>query len=74
MARHHDIGLDPDVWFGQVETLASERIGMETVLFVRNIYKYYIAYKLQLETLEARRAAAGPYAPKPPPKKAAPKK
>jgi membrane-bound lytic murein transglycosylase MltF len=67
-------GLDPNVWFGQVEYLASERIGLETVLFVRNIYKYYIAYKLQLETLEARRAAAGPYAPKPPPKKAAPKK
>jgi membrane-bound lytic murein transglycosylase MltF len=68
-------GLDPDVWFGQVEHLASQRIGQETVLFVRNIYKYYIAYKLQLETLEARRDAAAPYlpksAPKPQPKKPA---
>jgi hypothetical protein len=37
------------------------------VLFVRSIYKYYVGYKLQLETLEARRAAAKIYAP--PPKK-----
>jgi hypothetical protein len=28
------------------------------VVYVRNIYKYYVAYKLQLDTLEARRAAA----------------
>jgi membrane-bound lytic murein transglycosylase MltF len=50
-------GLDPNVWFGNVEQIASERIGRETVTYVSNIYKYYIAYKLQLETLEARRAA-----------------
>ena len=51
-------GLDPNVWFNNVELIAARRIGQETVVYVRNIYKYYVAYKLQLETLEARRAAA----------------
>jgi membrane-bound lytic murein transglycosylase MltF len=50
-------GLDPNVWFNNVELIAERRIGHETVVYVRNIYKYYIAYKLQLDTLEARRAA-----------------
>lgn len=39
-------GFDPDVWFGNVEYLAAERIGAETVTYVSNIYKYYIAYRL----------------------------
>ena len=33
-------GLDPNVWFGNVEQIASERIGRETVTYVANIYKY----------------------------------
>ena len=57
--------LDPDIWFGNVERVAARRVGQETVLFVRSIYKYYVGYKLQLETLEARRAAAKVYAPPP---------
>jgi len=61
------MGVDPDVWFDNVERVAARRVGQETVLFVRSIYKYYVAYKLQLDTLEARRAAASVYAP--PPKK-----
>jgi len=45
------------------------------VVYVRNIYKYYIAYRLQLETLEERRAAAEKFAPpKAAPAKAAPAK
>jgi hypothetical protein len=36
------------------------------VVYVRNIYKYYVAYKLQLDTLEARRAAALKLQPKKP--------
>ncbi len=51
-------GLDPNQWFNHVELIAARRVGHETVVYVRNIYKYYVAYKLQLETLEARRAAA----------------
>lgn len=57
------IGLDPDVWFNNVELVAARRVGQETVGYVRNIYKYYVAYTLQLELLEARRAAAAAYAP-----------
>jgi membrane-bound lytic murein transglycosylase MltF len=63
------MGADPDVWFDNVERVAARRVGQETVLFVRSIYKYYVAYTLQLETLQARRAAAAVY--QPPPKKAA---
>ena len=50
-------GLDPNVWFGNVEQVASERIGRETVTYVSNIYKYYIAYRL-LATQQERRDAA----------------
>ena len=50
-------GLNPNVWFNNVELICARRVGQETVVYVRNIYKYYVAYKLQLETLEARRAA-----------------
>jgi membrane-bound lytic murein transglycosylase MltF len=39
-------GLDPDKWFNNVEIVASERLGTETTTYVRNIYKYYVAYKL----------------------------
>jgi len=39
-------GLDPNVWFNNVELAAAEKIGRETVTYVSNIYKYYIAYKL----------------------------
>ena len=50
-------GLNPNVWFGNVEQIASERIGRETVTYVSNIYKYYIAYQLVSEE-NARRIAA----------------
>jgi membrane-bound lytic murein transglycosylase MltF len=48
-------GLDPNKWFNNVEVVASEKIGRETVTYVANIYKYYIAYKLITETAEERR-------------------
>jgi membrane-bound lytic murein transglycosylase MltF len=41
--------LDPNVWFDNVERLAAEQIGRETVQYVSNIYKYYIAYSLVQE-------------------------
>ena len=50
-------GLDPNVWFGNVEQIASERIGRETVNYVANTFKYYIAYRLVLEETERREAA-----------------
>ena len=51
------VGLNPNVWFGNVEVIAAERIGRETVTYVANIYKYYVAYKLVLEASERRAAA-----------------
>ena len=39
-------GLDPNVWFNNVEVLTAEHIGKETVHYVSNIYKYYVAYRL----------------------------
>ncbi len=39
-------GLDPNVWFDNVEVIAAHEIGRETVQYVSNIYKYYIAYRL----------------------------
>jgi membrane-bound lytic murein transglycosylase MltF len=50
-------GLDPNVWFGNVERIASERIGRETVTYVSNIYKYYVAYRLLNDQIERRAAA-----------------
>ena len=50
-------GLNPNVWFGNVERIASERIGRETVTYVSNIYKYYIAYRLLADQQERRAAA-----------------
>jgi membrane-bound lytic murein transglycosylase MltF len=48
-------GLNPNVWFGNVELVAAKRVGQETVTYVRNIYKYYIAYKLELDAAERQR-------------------
>ena len=48
-------GLNPNVWFNNVERIASERIGRETVTYVAHIYKYFIAYRLVVEEIEQRR-------------------
>ena len=45
-------GLDPDQWFNNVEMVTAEKIGIETTTYVRNIFKYYAAYKLSTEAQE----------------------
>jgi len=40
------MGLDPNIWFRNVEVVAAKRIGRETVQYVSNIYKYYVAYRI----------------------------
>ena len=40
------MGLNPNIWFNNVEVAASKVIGRETVQYVSNIYKYYIAYRM----------------------------
>lgn len=49
-----DSGLDPNIWFNNVEAGAARIVGQETVTYVSNIYKYYVAYRLLTE----RQAAA----------------
>lgn len=55
-------GLDPDVWFGNVELVAYREIGQETPRYVENIVRYYVAYRLANEHL-ARASAATRAAP-----------
>jgi membrane-bound lytic murein transglycosylase MltF len=50
-------GFDPNKWFNNVELVVAEDVGRETVQYVSNIYKYYIAYKLTLERAEQRAGA-----------------
>jgi membrane-bound lytic murein transglycosylase MltF len=50
-------GMDPNRWFYNVARVVSEQIGREPVQYVGNIYKYYIAYKLVSERLEAKESA-----------------
>jgi len=50
-------GLDPNVWFSNVEVIAAREIGRETVQYVANIYKYYTAYRMSLEQQNARAEA-----------------
>jgi membrane-bound lytic murein transglycosylase MltF len=50
-------GLDPDKWFNNVELVAAKRIGRETVTYVANIYKYYLAYQMMSRQRDARQQA-----------------
>jgi membrane-bound lytic murein transglycosylase MltF len=50
-------GLDPDRWFNNVEIVASQRMGRETVQYVSNIYKYYLAYQMVTERMSSGRTA-----------------
>jgi membrane-bound lytic murein transglycosylase MltF len=45
-------GYNPNLWFNNVEVVASAEIGRETVQYVSNIYKYYLAYKMVTERQE----------------------
>jgi membrane-bound lytic murein transglycosylase MltF len=47
-----EMGLDPNVWFRNVEVVAAKRIGRETVQYVSNIFKYYLAYRLIVDKKE----------------------
>lgn len=50
-------GLNPNVWFHNVEYVAAEKIGAETVTYVGNIFKYYVAYHLLMEQREEKTEA-----------------
>jgi membrane-bound lytic murein transglycosylase MltF len=55
-AKAKDLGLNPNVWFNNVELVAGRVIGRETVDYVSNIYKYYTAFKA-ITAQQARRGA-----------------
>jgi membrane-bound lytic murein transglycosylase MltF len=42
-------GLNPNIWFGNVELMVAQSVGPVTVQYVSNIYKYYVAYELVVE-------------------------
>jgi membrane-bound lytic murein transglycosylase MltF len=50
-------GFDPNVWFDNVENEIAKTVGTETVIYVGNIYKYYVGYSLLLERRAADTAA-----------------
>lgn len=52
LAKEH--GLDPNQWFHNVEQVAARIIGRETVNYVANINKYYIAYRLYFDSQQER--------------------
>jgi membrane-bound lytic murein transglycosylase MltF len=56
-------GLDPNKWFNNVELVVAEQIGTETPTYVRNIYKYYVAYKLTLDAQAEAEKARSQVAP-----------
>jgi membrane-bound lytic murein transglycosylase MltF len=56
-------GLDPDKWFNNVEIVTAEKVGIETTTYVRNIYKYYAAYKLMLDVHAEQKKAREQLAP-----------
>ena len=58
-------GLDPNVWFHNVEHAAADIVGRETVQYVSNIYKYYVAYRLSTERGEERAKAKQNMTPAP---------
>lgn len=56
-AEAEERGLNPDKWFNNVEIVVAEEIGIETTTYVRNIFKYYTAYRLLQERHAAREQA-----------------
>jgi len=47
-----------DKWFNNVEIVTAEKIGIEPTTYVRNIFKYYTAYKLMLDLEETQKRRA----------------
>ena len=58
-SRATELGLDPNRWFGQVEVVAGREIGRETVQYVRNVFKYFVSYRMIADRIEEKDAAGG---------------
>ena len=57
--RAEAMGLDPNVWFGNVELAMAKAVSREPVAYVRRILKYFVTYRL---------AEGRPETPAPPPR------
>jgi len=51
------MGLNADVWFGNVEIAAAKTASREPAVYVRNIYKYYVACRRIVDQLTLRQKA-----------------
>jgi membrane-bound lytic murein transglycosylase MltF len=51
------LGYNPNIWFDNVELVAASDVGQEPVQYVARIFKYYLAYRYAMRTLERREAA-----------------
>lgn len=47
------LGLNLNEWFGNVEFMMAERVGLEPMIYVRNVYKYLISYELKLGLIKS---------------------
>jgi hypothetical protein len=47
-------GLNPNLWFNNVELIMAEKIRRETVQYVSNMYEYYLAHKTPIEQRDER--------------------
>lgn len=51
--RAKQLGFDPNRWFGNVEFIATEHMGYEPMIYVRNVYKYFMSYRLKLKEIQS---------------------
>jgi membrane-bound lytic murein transglycosylase MltF len=49
-------GHDPNRWMENVELVVARKVGRETVNYVRNVFKYYVAYRMTWEARESRQS------------------
>ncbi|MBU3668268.1 MAG: hypothetical protein FGM53_07045 [Rhodocyclaceae bacterium] len=49
-------GFNPNKWFLNVEMVAAQMMGLETFFYVRNVYKYFVAYDVRQRKLDLDQA------------------